>query len=162
MVLSVIVTWGITYSFKNNIKNYDTVNFIVSYDNSWKIDNDDYEFRLVHKKTKSILDIRCKELDSNYIDTSLSDIIVDVVESIEEQNSDYNLINMMSSPSDMYESYSYLYEKDNEQVLVNIYKKDTKLIIAYYQADNEYFDIILDSVDTILDSLEIISGEKVN
>ena len=46
---------------------------------------------MVHKKTKSILDIRCKELDSNYIDTSLSDIIVDVVESIEEQNSEENM-----------------------------------------------------------------------
>ena len=45
--------------------------------------------------------------------------------------------------------------KDKEQVLVNVYKKGNKLVIAYYQADSEVYDIVLDSVDTILSSLEI-------
>ena len=69
---------------------------------------------------------------------------------------------MDENPSNKYESYSFLYEKGMEQVLVNIYKKDNKLVIAYYKANSEYYDIVLDSVDIILDSLEIISGEKVN
>jgi hypothetical protein len=42
-----------------------------------------------------------------------------------------------------------------EQVLVNVYKKNDKLVIAYYQADSESYDVVLDSVDTILNSLEI-------
>jgi hypothetical protein len=69
---------------------------------------------------------------------------------------------MFDSPSDKYQSYSYLYENESNQVLVNVYKKDTKVIITYYEASNEYYDIVLDSVDTILDSLIIVSGEKVN
>ena len=60
--------------------------------------------------------------------------------------------------SEEYDGYSYLYEKDNEQVLVNIYKKDSKLVIAYYSASYEYFDVVLDSVDSMLKSLEIKSG----
>ena len=79
----------------------------------------------------------------------------DIIYGIEEQNKDYRLINMFDSPSDKYQSYSYLYENESNQVLVNVYKKDTKVIITYYEASNEYYDIVLDSVDTILNSLEI-------
>ena len=43
-------------------------------------------------------------------------------------------------------------------MLVNIYKKDNKLVLAYYSASNEYFDIVLDSVDNMFESLEIKSG----
>ena len=64
--------------------------------------------------------------------------------------------------SEKYEGYSYLYEKGEEQVLVNIYKKDNKLVIAYYSASSEYYDIVLDSVDAMLDSLKIKSGVKDN
>lgn len=162
MVIGFIITLGITYAINDNGRNYDTKYFTVNYDSSWKLQKGDYEFRLVHKKSDSILDIQSKVLDDNYIDTKLSDIVSDIVYGIEEQNSDYKLINMMNSPTDKYESYSYLYEKDDEQVLVNVYKQDEVLIIAYYQAESKYYDIVLDSVDTILGSLDIISGEKVN
>ena len=36
-----------------------------------------------------------------------------------------------------------------------VLKKNDKLVIAYYQADSESYDVVLDSVDTILNSLEI-------
>ena len=58
------------------------------------------------------------------------------------------------------DNIEYLYEKDDDQVLVNIYKKDNVLVILYYNALSKYFDIVLDSADTIIDSLEIYSGEK--
>ena len=79
-----------------------------------------------------------------------------------KQNIDYKLINRMSNPTDMYESFSYLYEKDMKQALVNIYKKDNKLIVVYYEADSECYDIVLDSVDSILRTLKIYTGKKVN
>ena len=75
--------------------------------------------------------------------------------SIEQQNKDYKLINMSDEAKSDYEVYSYLYEKDMEQVLINVYKKGSKLVIAYYQADSEVYDIVLDSVDTIFASLRI-------
>ena len=37
-------------------------------------------------------------------------------------------------------------------------KKDNKLVIAYYSDSSEYYDIVLDSVDAMLDSLKIKSG----
>lgn len=161
-VILIVVTIGIGYSIQVFTRNYVNDNFIVEYDTTWKVLNNENELKLEHKKSKAVLSIQCKVLDNNYIDTKLKDIISDVTYGIEQQNTDYRLINVGDSPSDIYESYSYLYENGNEQVLVNVYKSDSKLIIVYYEADTKYYDIVLDSVDTILDSLEIISGEKVN
>ena len=68
---------------------------------------------------------------------------------------------MLSSDdiSDKYQAMSYMFENDSKNVLVNIYKKDAKLIIVYYEAEFKSYDIVLDSVDSILDSLEIKVGE---
>ncbi len=147
-----IVALGVSYSVSNG-GTKDGV-FNVDYDSTWKLVNKG-EFTLKHKKTGSIISVQSKVLEDNYVDTELKYLIDDIRYSIEEQNKDYKLINMSDSIDSKYEVYSYLYEKDMEQVLVNIYKKNNKLVIAYYQADSEVYDIVLDSVDTILASLQI-------
>ena len=88
--------------------------------------------------------------------TSLDDLIDDIAFSIEEQNEGYKLINRTSGFNKKYDSYSYLYEKGDKQVAVDILKKDAKLIIAYYEADSKYFDIVLVSADEIFNSLEFV------
>jgi len=128
--------------------------FKVDYDSTWKLIYKD-EFTLKHKKTGSIINIQSKELEEKYVDTSLKYLIDDIVYSIEEQNKDYKLINISDDVNTEYEAYSYLYEKDMEQVLVNVYKKGNRLVIAYYMADSDVYDIVLDSVDTIFASLKI-------
>ncbi|MBR6820990.1 MAG: hypothetical protein IKM55_02060 [Bacilli bacterium] len=147
-----IVALGVSYSVDMS-KSKDGV-FNVKYDSTWKLVNKG-EFTLKHKKTGSIISIQSKILEDNYVDTELKYLIQDIMYSIEEQNKDYKLINISDDVDSKYEAYSYLYEKDMEQILVNVYKKGNKLIIAYYQADSEVYDIVLDSVDTILDSLVI-------
>lgn len=147
-----IVALGVSYSVdmggtKDGI-------FTVDYDSTWKLINKD-EFMLKHKKTGSIISIQSKILEDSYVDTELKYLIQDIMYSIEQQNKDYKLINMSDEVKSDYEVYSYLYEKDMEQVLINVYKKGSKLVIAYYQADSEVYDIVLDSVDTIFASLRI-------
>jgi hypothetical protein len=147
-----IVALGVSYSIdmggtKDGI-------FTVDYDSTWKLINKD-EFMLKHKKTGSIISIQSKILEDSYVDTELKYLIQDIMYSIEQQNKDYKLINMSDEAKSDYEVYSYLYEKDMEQVLINVYKKGSKLVIAYYQADSEVYDIVLDSVDTIFASLRI-------
>ncbi len=135
---------------------YSNGNFRVNYDTTWKVKENDNELKLIHKRTKSELRIQCKILDSNYINTKLEDLIDDIVYSVETQNKGYKLSNREINISNKYEGYAYLYENDDKQVLVHIYKKDAKLIIVYYEAESKYYDIVLDSVDMILDSLEIV------
>ncbi len=159
--ISLLITLCVSYSFKDNLKSFTSEGYSFTYDKSWKLTKKDNTIKLIHKKTKSTLNIQCKTILDNYIDTSLSSIISDIVNSIEEQNPDYRLINKKNT-SDKLESYSYLYESEKEQVLVNIYKENNKIVIVYFISPTEYFDIILDSVDTILDSLEIMSGERIS
>ena len=138
------------------IKEYSNSNFRVKYDTTWKVKDSKDELYLVHKKTNSELRIQCKVLESNYIDTSLDDIIDDVIYSIEKQNEGYDLINRSSGSNNKFESYSYLYEKEDKQVAVEIYKKDAKLTIIYYEAESKYFDIVLPSADDIMNSIEFV------
>lgn len=162
MVIGILTTIGVAFSLQIFIQKYENEFFKIEYDTTWKVLDKKEKLVLEHKTSKGILSIQNKKLEINFLDIPLNDIVSDIVYSIEEQNTDYKLINVGDSPSEKYESFSYLYEKGNEQVLVNIYKKDNVLIVVYYQSNSEYYDIVLDSVDTILDSLEIISGEKVN
>jgi len=150
LVVGIFVVLGFSYSNNNDSDGQ----FTVKYDNSWKRSATE-EFKLKHKKTGSILKIQSKVLEEKYVDTDLDEIVDDIVYSIEKQNEDYKLINMSKTDNKKYENYSYLYEKKKKQVLVSIYKKNNKIVIAYYQADSQIYDIVLDSVDTILNSLEI-------
>ena len=147
-----IVALGVSYSV-DMMETKDGV-FNVDYDSTWKLINKD-EFVLKHKKTGSIISIQSKILEDSYVDTELKYLIQDIMYSIEEQNKDYKLINTSGELDTKYDSYSYLYEKGMEQVLVNVYKKGNKLVIAYYQANSDVYDIVLDSVDTIFASLSI-------
>ena len=156
LVLAIIGIITFILLTRVKIKEYSNNNFRVKYDTTWKVKDSNDELYLVHKKTNSEIKIQCKVLDSNYINTSLDDIIDDVIYGIEEQNKDYDLINRDSLVSEKYDSYSYLYEKDDRQVVVYIYKKDAKLIIAYYEADIKFFDTVLISADEILNSIEFV------
>ena len=162
-VVLVILTIGIVVFVKssNGFKEVKTDDFVITYDSTWKKVKDKKGVTLKHKKTNSKISIQCKELDDNYLGVSLKDILPDIIYGIEEQNKNNNLINTFDSPSTEYESYSYLYEDNMDQALVNIYKKDNKVIIAYFSADSEVFDIVLDSVDEIFNSLEIKTGEEI-
>lgn len=151
-VIGFVVALGVSYSVSDGGVKKGIFN--VQYDSSWKLVRSE-ELKLEHKKTGSIINIQSKKIDDKYIDTELKYLINDIIYSIEKQNIDYKLINISEDVSKKYDAYSYLYENNKEQVLVNVYKKDNILVIAYYQADSEVYDIVLDSVDTIFASLEI-------
>lgn len=161
LILLGIITLGLSYSYNVKIREYANDDFKIKYDTTWKIVEKKDGLKLNHKKSNGIINIQCKTLDKNYMDTKLEDIIVDIKDSIENQNTDYKLINVYNDYSSKYDSFSYLYEKDNLQTLVNVYKKDNKIIIIYYEVDSEYYDIVLDSAESIFNSLEIITGELI-
>ncbi len=162
-VVLVFLTFVIVIFFHKNIQTKEVVteDFQFTYDTTWKIKKGERGVTLQHKKTKSKINIQSLVLDSQYIDVDLDSIIQDITYGIEEQNEGYELINTLEAPSDIYDSYSYLYEKDMEQALVNVYKKDNKVVIAYFSADSEVFDILLDSVDEIFRSIELKVGEEI-
>lgn len=159
LIAILIIVGVVIYLVNNNIKmkDYSNDHIKITYDTTWKLKDED-EFNLVHKKSKSSFTIAVKELEDNYYDTELKDIVKDVIYDVQMQNKSFTLIDTEENISDKYDGYSYLYENGEGQVMVNIYKKDNILVIAYYEASNEYYDIVLDSVDSMLNTLEIKSG----
>lgn len=160
ILLAIVIIISVIIFLLNNdvkIKEYSNDDIELVYDSTWKLVGKN-SLELKHRKSKSTFKVVSKDLESNYYDTSLNDMIKDIVYDVQTQNKGFILIDTEENISEKYEGYSYLYEKDEEQVLVNIYKKDNKLVIAYYSASSEYYDIVLDSVDAMLDSLEIKSG----
>ena len=144
-------------SFSKN--EYKGTYYKVVYDDSWKSKVKDDQLTLSHKKSKGTINIYYKVLDNDLIDTNLEDIISDILSSLNEQNKTYRMISKVYN-NEKYDSFQIIYENEGEQSLVNIYKQDNVLIFIVYNNDNEYFDVVLDSVDSIIDSLEIYSGER--
>lgn len=135
--------------------------FEISYDSTWNLNKKtEKELEIEHKKSKSILSIKYKIVEDDLFDVSLSNLINDLSYSIQKQNSKYKLISK-DVKSFKYDAYELLYEDDKEQALVTIVKKDNVIVFITYNASSEYFDIVLDSVDSIINTLEIFSGEKI-
>ena len=141
-------------------KKYKNDYYSFTYNTTWKLEEDDKDTILTHKKSKGKITVTYKVLDTYLIDVRLKDIISDLIYDIEQQNKGYKLINKELNQETG--NYKLLYEKDDEQCLINIIKKDTVIVFVYYNTQNKYFDITMDNLDTIIDSLKIYSGEKIN
>lgn len=155
LILSLLIVILYFNSKKVELKNYQNDYYKIKYDTTWNLKND----KLEHKKSKSMIKVTYKVLDQSYIDIELKDIINDLLYSIEKQNKDYEKI-MQKKVDNPYQGYQVLYEDNDVQSLVTIYKKDNVLLFITFNADSEYFDILIDNVETILNSVEIYSGER--
>lgn len=137
---------------KSSIKTYENEYYSFQYDNSWSLkQKDNSKISLNHgKEAKLNIEIITLENESKY--ASIEDLIEEIVYNIEKQNSGYKLISKKDATISKYEfkGYKLLLESENSQVMTSVYKKSDKLIMFNYEADNEYFDILLDSVQSMI------------
>lgn len=136
----------------------DNKNYSFQYDNGWNINKkSSREILLKHKNNKSSLKLEVLYLVSESRYFSVDEIIDEITYNIEKQNSNYILL---SKEKDLFTKYKFngykiLYENGEEQVLILLFKQSDKLVIINYEAPNEVFDILLDSVKNIVYSLSI-------
>ena len=123
LILSLLIVILYFNSKKVELKNYQNDYYKIKYDTTWNLKNN----KLEHKKSKSRIKVNYKVLDQSYIDIELKDIINDLLYSIEKQNKDYEKI-MQKKIDNPYEGYQVLYEDNDVQSLVTIYKKDNVLL----------------------------------
>ncbi len=160
LVAAIVLVLGVlslvlikTLGNKDLIKELSNDFYLVKYDNSWKIDKQkDNLIIFKHKKSNSSLQLEIVDIEDDYAYRSIDDLIDEVTYSLEESNPDYHLISKQEEQFTQYEDlgYKYLYENGKSQVLVIVYKHSDKLVIGTYEADNDYFDILLDSVQNII------------
>ncbi len=157
LILVLVLIYFITSNIRKDIKEYKNNYYSFKYDSTWKINKKGNITSLINKRSKGKITITYKELDTYLIDVDIKDIISDITYEVEKQNKGYNLVNRSINDNG---SYEFLYEKDKEECLVYIYKQDNILLFVYYNTKSKYFDITLDSLETIINSIKVYSGEK--
>ncbi len=171
-VISAIITIfvGICGLFALNLVNSDssikTINndsYFISYDSTWKLTdkkNDIVSF--VHDSQSKVI-IQISELEDKYKYSTIDELFDELIYNIQKQNKDYILISNKKDKVTKFEfdGYKLLFENDKQQVMIILFKKNEKLITIRYEAYTEYFDILLDSSQHIVNNLEI-KDEKFN
>ena len=138
---------------KDVISRLETDNYSLQYDNTWKIiKEEDSEVDLIHKKSKSEINIKINELQDENQYMSVDEIFESLLFNIQNQNKDYKLIykEQVKLTKQKIDGYTILFEADSGQASIYIYKQGNRLVIIQYEALNEYFDILLDNVSNIV------------
>lgn len=149
--------------FKNGfiVKDVNKKNYSFQYNKSWNVvklgDND---VILKHNNDGKII-IQLSDIINKYDYLTIDEIIDETLYSIEKQNLNYKLLykDNVTLTKDKYRGYKLLFENKNNQLMVVLFKKGNKLIMVSYEANNNYFDILLDSVNSIIYSLDIKNEE---
>lgn len=142
---------------KNNDKIYENDNFLVKYDSTWSISKKDNQSVTLKHNNASEININYLDLDDNYAYDSISELSDKIKVNIEKQNSSYNLIAKDNNIENYqkYDGYKLLFENGINQSMVVMLKYSDKLVILTLNAENKYFDILLNSFENIVYYLKI-------
>ena len=152
LITLIIVIVGILIYFiygyfnnKNKIHEISNNNYSFQYDSTWKIDkNNEMETSLIHKKSKSKLEIKISELEDELQYKTIDEIFDSLLYNIQKQNSNYKLIYKEQAKitnQDM-DGYKILFETDENQASIYIYKQGNRLVTFTYEATYEYLSLI--------------------
>lgn len=165
IILIIIVMFLFFWIIKNRNIQVNTIsndNYLLEYDNTWKIINqEEGKVKLVHKESKSELNINVKELDEEDKYKSVDELFYSLLYNIQEQNKEYKLIYYEKTvfTKNNIDGYEILFENDGTQSSIYFYKQGSKIVVITYEALYEYFDILLDSVNNIIYNFNIKEEE---
>lgn len=141
-------------SFTNNssIKEFKNNNYSLKYDDTWKIESKKEQSIVLKHNKGSTINIEIVSLTDEYKYSTIDEMLDEFLYDVEQQNKDYKLISKKedSITKNNYDGYKMLYENGDSQAMIVIGKKSDKLMIFTYEATNEYFDILLDSVHNVI------------
>lgn len=142
----------LTAKKKSQVNKYENDYYTFVYDRNWKVKTAKKDNVVLDNKKDAILNINIIELDNEQRYLSIDQLIDSVVYDIEQQNTNYKLISKKSSKvtKNNLDGYKYLYENKDNEVMLVITKYSNKLLIFSYEATNKNFDIVLDSVESII------------
>ena len=143
---------------QSNLHEFNNNYYSITYDDSWKILSSKDDLIEFNYNNKANIIVNIVNLESNYSYITISDMLDNLLYDIQKENQDYKLISKVEDKitKNGYNGYKILFEKDQNQVMVVMVKKENKLILFTYEAPFDYFDILLDSVQNIIYDFEII------
>ncbi len=140
-----------------NIKELNEESYALNYDSTWDIKSKTENEIVLNHGNEGKITIQISTLIDDYRYATIDELIDEVLYTMQQQNPSYHLLAKKKDKITQYEfeGYKILYENETEQVMVTLYKTGDKLILIRYEADNDYFDILLDSVQSIVYHLTI-------
>ena len=155
IVIVVLVVFSvclyIIFNNKITLKEYENDSYYLKYNSGWILKrNTSEEVNLTNNK-KAIIDIKVSSIDEENKYLTIDEMTDNISYDMGIQNTNYKLLSKDTfSTKDGDNGYKFLYENDENQVLVALYKKNDKLVVFTYEALNEYYDILLDNaLDTL-------------
>lgn len=151
-----LIVWLLFFNNRSYNQKYKTNYFSLRYDNTWKVLKKENNYLLLTHSTNSLIDVKASKLSTEYINTNIENMVDEIKYDIEKSHSNYVILKEESTTitEEKYSSYKLLYENDNEQTLVVLIKNNKYLLTISYTSKNEYFDILLDSFQTVLGSIK--------
>ena len=160
IALFIIIVGIILFSLigsKPEAKTYESNYYIVKYDKGWALKQKSKDKLILKHGNEAKINVEIIELNNELKYLSIEDLIDEIIYNIRKQNSSYKLISKEETTISKYEfmGYKLLFENESSQVVTSLYKKGDKIIVFYYEAKNDYFDILLDSVNNIIYHFDI-------
>lgn len=157
LVLLFLLIGYFLFFHTNKIKQYKNEVYSIEYDSTWKLKEKKENYLLLKHGKKSKIEISMKTLEEEVRYNDISTFIEDIQNAIENSNPSYQLISKKkdSVTKRSLEGYKLLYEGKNTQSYVVISKYNDKLFTIIYEAKDEEFDILLDSVSFIINHFSI-------
>lgn len=160
IALFIIIVGIILFSLigsKPEAKTYESNYYIVKYDKGWSLKQKSKDKLILKHGNEAKINVEIIELNNELKYLSIEDLIDEIIYNIRKQNSSYKLISKEETTISKYEfmGYKLLFENESSQVVTSLYKKGDKIIVFYYEAKNDYFDILLDSVNNIIYHFDI-------
>lgn len=141
----------------NSLKPFIKNTYSLMIDDTWKVtDSTDEKIILKHKTEDSYIEININKLEEDLEYYDIDELIDNIVYNISQDNKKYKLINKSKElvTKKEYHGYKILFEDDNSNVLLTVFKKEDKLIIIKFISPIDVFDILLDSVNNIINEFD--------
>jgi len=158
-VLSILLLGILIYlSVGRNIeiKTFQNDIFSMQYDSTWRREVSENDFILLRNEN-STLEISIMTLEEEQRYFNISQLIGEIEFTINNQN--YNFSQIARQRTNVTRSnligYQFLYEEDGNQAMVTVTKASDRLIIFTYIAEDQVFDILLNSVGHIIANFEL-------
>ena len=160
MLLLSFIMIIINKNLRDDKKEFTNDNYYLLYDNSWNIKKQE-ENSILLSHGKGNLSFNIYELDSDKVYLDIDSLIDDIRYEIEKNNANYQLLSKKSSniTKNNFNGYWLLYENDDNNIKIGIYKDASRLVIIKYEANIKYFDMLLDSANNIIYNFTLLDKD---
>lgn len=144
---------------KINLNEIKNSNYELKYNSEWKKSNvNDTGFILRNNKAQIKLDIIQIEEKDKY--KGIEELHDDIIYNINNENKEYTLLSEENKEftKNNYEGYQLLYETEEANVLLILFKDFEKIYLITYEAPIDEFDFLLENARNIIYSLTITSN----